>query len=165
MLRVLHLGALVALALVAAAGASAAGPSVFRGPGIVLPTPTGWYVSNEPLTPSISEPVQRFVLASYRVPAGGADSDGDYAPPPGGVIAQLDEDVPSVGGGFPPRPQQFRLPRLGKIKIFGGTRWGEILFRDHGRHFYIFIGVGRRASPAKVGLLLHALDGMTITSA
>jgi len=51
------------------------------------------------------------------------------------------------------------------METFGGNRWGELLFREHGRHFYIFIWVGRRASPAQVGLLLHALDGMTITAA
>jgi hypothetical protein len=32
------------------------------------------------------------------------------------------------------------------------------------RHFYIFIWIGRRASSAQVGLFLHALDGMIITT-
>jgi len=156
----------VVLLLAVAASASAAGGArVFRGPGIVLRYPDGWYATNEPLN-GITDPVQRFVLSSYRVPAGGADANATYAPPPRGVIAQLVEEVPPInnGGVWPPRPHRFSLPRLGRMETFGGNRWGETLFRDQRRHFYIFIGVGRRASSAQVALMLRTLDAMTINA-
>jgi hypothetical protein len=109
--------------------------------------------------------VQRFVLSSYRVPAG-ADAGSGYVPSSRGVIAQLVEEVPPIAnnGAWHPRPHRFRLPRLGRMETLDGNRWGELLFREHGRHFYIFVWVGRRASSAQIGLLLRALDGMTITA-
>jgi len=51
------------------------------------------------------------------------------------------------------------------METLNGNRWGELLFRERGRHFYLFIWVGRGASSAKERLLLHTLDGMTITAA
>jgi hypothetical protein len=130
-----------------------------------LRTPSGWYASNEPLH-GITDPVQRLLLSSYRVPSG-ADAGGSYVPSSHGVIAQLAEEVAPIanGGAWRPRPHRFTLPRLGRMETLGGDRWGELLFREHGRHFYIFIWFGRLSSSAQVGLLLHALDGMTITAA
>lgn len=158
--------ALVSLLAVASlAPAADAGVSVFRGPGIVLRFPSRWFVSNVPLN-GITDPVQRFVLASYRVPVGRPDFDGNYAPPSGGVIAQLVEEVPPLnnGGVWPLRPRRLKLPSLGRMEGFGGNRWGEFRFRDHGRRFYIFIGVDRHASFQRIGRLLHSLDGMKITA-
>jgi hypothetical protein len=153
-----------AVLFVFAGSALAAGDDlrVFRGSGIVVRYPDGWYVTNEPLN-SITDPVQRFVLSSYRVPTGGA---AYYAPPPRDVIAQLVEEVPPINndGVWRPRPRRFSLPKLGRMETFGGNRWGEVLFRDHGRHFYIFIGVRRRASSTKVALMLRTLDAMTVTA-
>ena len=154
----------VLLVFAGSALAVGGGTHVFRGSGIVVRYPDGWYVTNEPLN-SITDPVQRLVLSSYRVPAG-ADANGSYAPPMGGVIAQLVEETPPLSNSsdWRPRPHAFSLPRLGLMETFGGNRWGELLFRDHGRHFYIFIGVGRRASSAQVALMLRTLDAMTITA-
>jgi hypothetical protein len=50
------------------------------------------------------------------------------------------------------------------METLTGNRWGELLFRDHGRHFYIFIWVGRHATATQVGLLLRALDGIQISA-
>jgi hypothetical protein len=149
----------------ASTAAGAAGPPVFRGPGIALQTPSDWYVSNQPLN-GITDPVQRFVLSSYQVPSG-ADAGGSYMPSSHGVIAQLAEEVPPLanGGVWRPRPHRFTLPGLGRTETLNGDRWGELLFGAHGRHFYIFIWVGQHASSAQIGLLLHAVDGMTITAA
>ena len=138
---------------------------VFRGPGIVLRYPGSLYVTNRPLD-SITNPAQRFVLSTYRVPGNQPNADGNYTPPSTGVIAELTEDVPPPNPDFqaPPRPRQFALPKLsGHLETFG-PRWGEIPFRDHGRGFYIFIGVGPGASPAKVALMLHTLDGLTVSA-
>jgi hypothetical protein len=152
------------LVLSAQAARGAVGPRVFRGPGIVLRTPNGWYVSNEPLN-AITDPVQRFVLSSYRLPTG-ADAGGGYVPSSRGVIALLDEEVRPLAnnGAWRPRPRRFRAPRLGRMETLDGNHWGELLFREYGRHFYIFIWVGQRASSAQIARLLHALDSMSITT-
>lgn len=163
--RRLRLGILVtAVSLLPIAVASAAAPPVFRGAGIVVHAPPRWFVTSVPLN-GITDPVQRFVLSSFRVPAG-ADAGGDYVPSSRGVLAQLAEEVPPVAnvGDWRPRPSRFALPRLGRMETLGGDRWGELLFCENGRHFYIFIWVGRRATSSQVRLLLLALDGMRITA-
>jgi hypothetical protein len=155
----------LALALVVSTSAGAAGGRVFRGPGIVLRYPGAWFVTDAPLN-GISDPVQRFVLSSYRIPVGGVDFDGTYVPPARGVIAQMLEEVPPIhnAGVWNPRPRRFVLPPLGRMEGFGGNRWAELRFRQHGRRFYLFIGVGRRAPAASLALLLSRLDGMSITA-
>lgn len=152
----------VAPGLPAASGATET--REFRGPGIVLRYPSGLYLSTRPFD-SVADPVQRFVLSTYRVPDGRPDSAGDYTPPANGVIVQLLEDVPAHDFRFkaPPRPASFTLPKLsGHVERFG-DRWGEITFRDHGRGFYIFIAAGRRAPSSEIALVLHALDGLTVS--
>ena len=110
--------------------------------------------------------MQRFVLSSYRVPGGGPDFNGTYAPPRRGVIAQVLEEVPPLHnpGVWPARPHRFVLPPLGRMEGFGGKRWAELRFRLHGRRFYVFIGIGRQAPAASVALLLGSLDAMRITA-
>lgn len=144
--------------------ATAATPPVFRRAGIAIHPPVGWFVTTEPLN-GITDPVQRFALSSYPVPVG-ADAGSSYVPPSRAVLAQVVEEVPpsNDGGAWRPRPSRFTMPRLGRMETLSGHRWGELLFRDHGRHFYIFIWVGRRATATQVGVLLHTLDGLRITT-
>jgi hypothetical protein len=105
------------------------------------------------------------VLSSYRIPAS-ADAGNAYVPSSRGVVAQVMEEVPPIANrDWQARPRHFALPRLGGMEGLNGNHWGERLFRDHGRHFYIFIWVGPGASSAQVRLLLRTLDGMTITAA
>lgn len=82
-----------------------------------------------------------------------------------GVIVQLAEEVPPIanGGAWRPRPHHFTLPRLGRVRLLAETV-GASFASVSTRHFYIFIWIGRRASSAQVGLFLHALDGMIITT-
>jgi hypothetical protein len=149
------------LLLTTASVATASAPSVFRRAGLAIRPPVGWYVTTEPLN-GITDPVQRFAVSSYRIPIG-ADAGGGYVPSSHGVVAQLDEEAPPINGGpWPPRPGHFTLPRLGRMETLDGNRWGEIVFRDHGRHFYIFVWVGRHATKTQVSLLLRALDGIQI---
>lgn len=137
---------------------------VFHGPGLALRYPGGLFLSTRPFD-SISDPVQRFVLSTYRVPGGRPNSDGDYTPPPTGVIAELLEDVPAPDPDFeaPARPASFTLPALTDNMEGHGARFGEIAFRDHARDFVLLVGVGNSARPAKVALLLRVLDGLTVT--
>jgi hypothetical protein len=155
---------LAALALLAsAAAAGGTGTHVFRTAGIVVRYPAAWHVSTEPLT-GIADPAQRVVLSSYPIPIGVASAGGYYAPPARGVLAQLDEEVPPLANDnrWPPRPHRFTLPRLGRMEGFGGKRWAELTFQQHRRRFYLFIGIGRRATAGQVRTLLAALDGMAI---
>ena len=140
-------------------------PRVFREAGITLRYPVNWFANNRPLN-AITNPAQRVVLSSYRVRGDRPDFDGNYAPPEHGVIARVLEEMPPLknGGSWPPRPHNFKLPRLGLMEGFGGNRWAELRFRENGRRFYIFIGIGRRASSAQIATLLRALRSMTITA-
>lgn len=129
---------------------------------LALTYPTGWHVTTTSLTP-ITDPVQRFAVYS-----GG--SPRPMGPPrTGQVIAIVMEQTNLARGDlsrFPPRPRHFRVARLGGVEGFdsGRTgRWGEIVFRDHGRGFYVFIGVDARAA-GQLPRLLRALDSLRVRS-
>ena len=153
----------LAAALVLPGFGSPSGDAVFRGPAIVLRYPDSLFVSNRPLN-WWGNPAQRFVLSNYRVPGNRPNGNGDYTPPATGVIAQLVEDVPPPDPDFkaPPRSKRFTLPKLTNRMEGFGKRWAEFSFRDHGRGFTLFIGVGRLAPASQVALVLRTLDGLTI---
>jgi hypothetical protein len=155
---------LVAAVCLGAPAASASRPVVFHRFGIALHAPNGWFVTNRPLN-GVTDPVQRFVLSSYRIPRG-ADAGGSYTPSSTGVVAQLDEEIPPIAnsGAWKPRPARFALPRLGRMETLNGNRWGELLFRTHGRRFYLFIWIGDRAAHSQARLLLRTLDRMRFTA-
>jgi hypothetical protein len=126
--------------------------------GLSIGYPAGWRVSRTPLTP-VSDPVQRFVL--YSSPP---LRSAVLAPKRDQVIAQLAEVVPPLStdiAQFPVRPKHFELPALGRMEGFDGSRWAEITFRDRGRGFYLFIGVGIDAIGAKAKLL-RSLDSLVV---
>jgi hypothetical protein len=128
--------------------------------GIAIRYPEAWRVTQRPLTP-VSDPVQRLVLFS-RPPF----PSGRLAPGQDQVILQLAEVVPPLATDilqFPARPKHFRLPRLGRMEGFDGNRWAEITFRDHGRGFYAFVGVGEGAIRVEPEIL-RALDSLTVRS-
>jgi len=134
---------------------------------VAITVPHEWRVTNEPLD-YISDPIQRLVVSSYRVPRGGPNASGTYVVPPGQVLAQLDEQVPpdADAPGFPQRPTRFAVPRLTN-RLEGHTgRWGEITFRQRGRDFYLFVGVGVGADgQIRLGRLLGLLDGLKVAKA
>src|ERR1700722_619227 len=149
----------------AATGGAAGGDHVFRSAGIAITCSRGWQVSNRPLG-YISNPVQRFVVASYRVPGGRPDGGGDYGPPRGGVIAQLLEERapgPDAKKFFPLRPARFASPKLSDHLEGHSGGWAEMVFRDHGRDFYIFVGVGPGTPTTRVETLLRTLDTISVT--
>jgi len=138
------------------------GRHVFRTTGIAVRVPAGWHISTRPLN-NVTNPVQRFVLSSARLPEN-ANSGKGYVPPSHAVLAQLIEEVPPENTNpWPNRPARFKLAHLNGMETFAGNRWGELLFRDRRRHFYIFVWVGRQATSAQTARLLHALDGLQVT--
>ena len=129
---------------------------------LTLAYPRGWHVTTTSLT-AITEPVQRVAVYS-----GG--SPRPMGPPKAGqVIAIVMEQTDLAPGDlsrFPPRPPRFRVTHLGGVEGFNSGRagrWGEIVFRDHGRGFYVFIGVGARAA-SQLPRLLGALDSLRVGS-
>ena len=63
---------------------------------------------------------------------------------------------------FPPRPKSFTVSHLGELESFAGYRWAERVFRENGRAFYVFIGVGARDT-WQLPTLLKALDSLRLT--
>lgn len=159
----LPLAVVALLATANPASSSSDSSHVFKTAGIVIRYPSGWHVSTEPLT-GITDPVQRLVVSSYRIPASVPSSGGYYTPRANGVLAQLDEEVPPIvdHSRWPSRPRHFTLPGLSRMEGFAGKRWAELLFQQHDRRFYIFIGIGRNATPTQIHTLLTTLDQLTI---
>jgi hypothetical protein len=147
------------------APAGAATSRIFRAPGILVHYPSNWFASNRPLN-AWTNPIQRFVVSSYRLPGGRPNLDGSYSPPPGGIVAELvEEQAPGPNlRSFPLRPARFALPQLTNHMEGFGDHWGEVGFRKHGRVFTIFIGVGQGTPARRVATLLRVLDAMFIAN-
>ena len=123
---------------------------------VLITHPGAFHVTTETLTGGITDPVERLALYSGRPP------NDQVEPRAHQVIAiVMEQEPPASVNDFPPRPHRFRLPRLRPIETFNGRRWAEIIFRDHRRAFYIFIGVGSRAD-GQVPALLTALDSLRV---
>jgi hypothetical protein len=124
---------------------------------LTLRYPARLHVTTAQLS-GITDPVERVALYS------GSPPNAMVAPRARQVIAIVMEQEPPVAvevARFPPRPRHFRIRRLTRLEGFSGRRWAEITFRDHGRAFYLFIGVGSRAD-AQVPRLLRALDSLRV---
>lgn len=128
------------------------------GSGISLRYPAGWHVSRVPWMP-VSDPVQRFVLYS-----GPTLPSSRLAPKRHQVIAELSEVVsplPLELGRLPSRRRRLRIPALGRMEGLDGNRWAGISFRDHGRAFDLFVGVGAAAGGLQAQLLA-SLESLAI---
>ena len=80
------------------------------------------------------------------------------------VMEETNLDPGELVADFPRRPTHFRLAHLSGVEGFNSGRWGrwgEIVFRDRGRAFYIFIGVGKGAI-GQLPRLLRTLDSLTV---
>jgi hypothetical protein len=86
------------------------------------------------------------------------------APEPNQVTGLVMEETGlaprDLGKDFPRRPASFALRQSLSLEGFSGS-WGEIVFRDHGRAFHLFIGVGVHAQP-QLPTLLAALDTLDV---
>jgi hypothetical protein len=125
--------------------------------GLAVTYATGFHVTTEPQA-AITDPVQRFALYTGALPpqVGPPREDQVVA-----VVMEQEPPLPVDLSRFPLRPHHFHLPRLGAIENFDGDRWGEIVFRDHRRGFYVFVWVGR-SETSRVPNLLAALDSIRV---
>jgi hypothetical protein len=129
----------------------------WQGDNLRVIYPRNWHVTTRSLT-AITQPVQRFAIYSGRRPRAIA------APRPNQVIGLVMEQTALAPGDllkdFPRRPTYFALSSPLSVEGFPGS-WGEIVFRDRGRAFYLFVGVGAQAQP-QLPRLLAALDTLRI---
>jgi hypothetical protein len=122
---------------------------------VLIAHPGAFHVTTQTLS-GTTDPLQRVALYS------GAPPNDAVEPRAHQVIAIVLEQLSPVDLAlFPRRPRHFRLARLGTVEGFNGPRWDELVFRDHGRGFYIFVGVGSRAGE-QVPALLRALDSLRV---
>jgi hypothetical protein len=136
----------------------------FHADGLILAYPHDWFLTR-PVPTGISNPVERFVLASYRVPAGEATMIGDFAIARRQVVAQLLEvQAPdqAIDQLFPSRPATFNVPTLTTRVEGHDGRWAELTFRQRRRDFYLFVGAGKNAGRIQVDALLRQLDQLRI---
>ena len=124
---------------------------------LAITHPPGVHITTRALT-GITDPAQRFALYSGRFP------NDSVRPQAHQIIAIVMEQEPPPRVDlalFPPRARRFHVDRLTTLEGFSGPRWAEIHFRDHGRAFYIFIGVGARAD-AQLPRFLTTLDSLRV---
>ena len=77
----------------------------------------------------------------------------------------------ALGADFKPerfhrRSKRISLPprKPGQDNSCLGDHATLVIFRQAGRGFYLWIAAGRHASPAKIKMLLQALNGMTVAA-
>lgn len=148
-----------------AGGGGSAAATPFHVAGLTVSVPPGWFITTAPLN-AITNPVPRFVLSSYRLPAG-ADAGDSYVPPSSALLVQVVEEEPplySKASLWPPRPRKVVIPRLGRMETLSGNRWAELYFRAGRRHLYLFVWIGRGASHTDITVLLRTLDAMKIAA-
>jgi hypothetical protein len=146
--------------------AGASGTTSYSQPGdnLGVTFPTSLHVTTKGWN-TLSDPKPRFILYSGQSLAVPAAEWGMGPPRRGQVIGALLEQKPPLLPGvlrrFPARAAHFRAAHLTRrVEGFSGN-WQEITFRDHGRAFYLFIGVGHGGS-ALLPALLHALDTLSV---
>lgn len=131
--------------------------SRWQGDHLRVMFPRNWHSTTRSLT-VITQPVQRFAIYSGQRPRPMA------APEPNQVIGLVMEETGLATGDlrkdFPRRPAYFALRQPRSLEGFRGS-WGEIVFRDHGRAFYLFVGVGVHAQQ-QLPRLLAALDTLRV---
>jgi hypothetical protein len=154
----------------AEAGGAGASRVVDSGAGFAVTRPKGWHLVEPPIS-SLTRPVERLLLTSYRTARGG-NCGPDRALrdlPAGGALVYLMEYRPSHGDpwrglrrrDFPRRPAHFALRRsaLATYECWRAPSY-LIRFRDADRPFQLHVALGGRASPARRAQALRVLDSL-----
>ena len=138
------------------------------GPSLAVRYPASWHLTTRRLD-NVVDPRTLFALGTYRLRRGPVDDcDGTRArgrPADGAFVlvkevldaASLRRSLPRLGT----RPKHFRLPTHGQAGCLEPPSVAY-QFRVAKRAFYVWISVGRRASPQTRAALRRALDRMWI---
>ncbi|MFL5960281.1 MAG: hypothetical protein ACJ75G_08470 [Gaiellaceae bacterium] len=165
--------------IVVAAAASAAvllsrgTSSQFRRDGISVQVPKGWRVTDERIN-GVVDPVTVFTASTFRI-AARATSSGICSPPlqrawrASGAYVQLAEerDGASLNRMLPrvqARPKHFVLSARGRGGLCSPADSGELTFKQRCRAFYVFYGIGRKASKLVRARVVALLDSMKIAA-
>jgi hypothetical protein len=139
-----------------------------HGPSIVFRYPANWYVTRRRLD-NVFDPRTLFAVSTYKLPRGpveGCDGTRARGRPADGAFVLVKEDLDgaSLRRSLPrlsKRPKHFRLPISGAAGCL--ARPSTLYeFRVAKRAFYLWVSVGRRASPQTRAALTRLLDRMRI---
>jgi hypothetical protein len=138
------------------------------GPSIEVRFPANWHLTTHRLD-NVLDPRTLFAVGTYRLRRGSVDDcDGTRARgrPADGAFALVKEvlDGASLRRSLPrlsARPKHFRLPIHGQAGCLSAPSVAY-QFRVAKRAFYVWISVGRRASPQTRAALTRVLDRMWI---
>jgi hypothetical protein len=133
--------------------------------------PSNWHRASRSLTPFLSDPHEILTVGTGPLSVGGprcaqAPVNALEAVGAKGALVSIQERAPAnADNSFPQRPSRFRL-RPERLEISaclaptGRPRLYMIPFRDHGRHFYALIAVGRTATTQTRDDALRVLDSL-----
>jgi hypothetical protein len=138
--------------------------------------PSSWHRATRSLTPHLSDPHEILTLGTGRLPVGGprcaqVPVNALEAVGATGALITVQERAPAnADGGFPPRPKHFQLHRTPSLAIpaclapHGRPRLTWIAFRDHGRHFYVLVALGRSATTQTRRETARILDSLRFST-
>jgi hypothetical protein len=133
--------------------------------------PANWHISTKRLN-GVIDPVTRFTVTSFPLRQS-KPGPGFCAPtlakqwPPNGAYVQVTEELDGASlkkmlRRVPPRPKRFTLATSGAGGLCTEPVSGQLMFHQLGRAFYIYYGVGSRASTRTRRAVAAILDSLHI---
>ena len=124
---------------------------------------------------AVTDPVTVFTVSTFPVAARATGSTGVCSPAlqrawrPDGAYVQLAEErdgasLKSMLSRVGPRPKHFVLSARGQGGLCTPADSGELTFKQRGRAFYVFYGIGRDASKVVRARAAALLDNMKIAA-
>jgi hypothetical protein len=136
-----------------------------------LDYPANWHISTRRLN-GVIDPVTRFTVTSF--PLRQSKPDPDFCArtlgkqrPSNGAYVQVTEELDGASlkkmlRRVPPRPKRFTFASSGAGGLCTGPVSGQLMFHQLGRAFYIYYGVGSKASTRTRQAIVAILDSLRI---
>jgi hypothetical protein len=144
---------------------------VYPGDRLSFLLPSGWHVTSARINGAV-DPVTIFTATSFGL---------RHPRPSGGICSVTLQRQWHVRGAYvqlaeardgasrkrllrrvPPRPRHLETRQEGAGGLCTPADSGEITFQEHGRAFYVFYGIGKRASPATRIAVQALLDSLRL---
>jgi hypothetical protein len=127
--------------------------------GYTVSLPPGWHLARESLSPTLVDPTEILLVATFPIRRGQELCGALARIPPDQALVTLQERARAPRGDptFPPRPASFepdpRLPGKSELPYCARGHKGPPIpmldywfgFRDAGRAFHVFVGIGKEA--------------------
>jgi hypothetical protein len=143
----------------------------YPGDHLSIVLPLGWHVTSARIN-GVVDPVTIFTATSFRLrrprPSGGICSPTlQQQWHARGAYVQLSEERDGASRKrmlrrVPPRPLHFETRREGAGGLCTPAYSGQLMFQERGRAFYVYYGIGTRASAAMSGAVRSLLDSLRI---